>query len=390
MNDAQPRSLLPAGLKDVLPPDAAHEAELAARLLAVFAGFGYERVRPPFVEFEEGLLSGTGAALAQQTFRLMDPISQRMMAVRSDVTPQVARIAQSRLARSPRPLRLSYAEDILRVKGSELRPERQFGQVGYELIGADGPAADAEVILVALEGLGALGIEAVSVDLNAPTLVTSLIDGLGLDPAARQKLRAGLDSKDAAAVERAAGGAAATFAGLMAATGEAPRAVERLADLKLPAVARREAAALEAVAKRLAAERPGLALTIDPVEHRGFEYQTGLSFSVFDIGSKAELGRGGRYRIDANGGAGETASGCTLFMDALARVTGGPAETKRVYLPQGTPGETARRLRAEGYVTVAGLGPAGDDEAEARRLGCAFVLRQGAPSRVGSKERRGG
>jgi len=390
MNDAQPRSLLPAGLKDVLPPDAAHEAELAARLLAVFAGHGYERVRPPFVEFEEGLLSGTGAALAQQTFRLMDPISQRMMAVRSDVTPQVARIAQSRLARAPRPLRLSYAEDILRVKGSELRPERQFGQVGYELIGADGPAADAEVILVALEGLAALGIEAVSVDLNAPTLVTSLIASLALEPETRRRLRSGLDSKDPAEVARWAGSAAKTFAALMAATGPAPRAVERLAQINLPEAARHEAKALEAVANQLARERPGLALTIDPVEHRGFEYQTGLSFSVFDVALKAELGRGGRYRIEGPGGPGETASGCTLFMDTLVRAVGGPQEGKRLFVPHGTPAEAGRRLRAEGYVTVAGLAPCADDAGEAQRLGCLYVLKDGAPRRVGLGEKRGG
>jgi len=389
MNDAQPRSLLPAGLKDVLPPDAAHEAELATRLLAVFAGHGYERVRPPFVEFEEGLLSGTGAALAQQTFRLMDPISQRMMAVRSDVTPQVARIAQSRLARSPRPLRLSYAEDILRVKGSELRPKRQFGQVGYELIGADGPAADAEVILVALEGLSALGIEAVSVDLNAPTLVTSLLASLKLDPETRRRLRDGLDSKDAAEVSRWAGKAAATFEALMTATGPAERAVERLTAVTLPTVARHEAAALEAVAGRLLNERPGLALTIDPVEHRGFEYQTGLSFSVFDIALKAELGRGGRYRIDGNG-AGETATGCTLFMDTLVRAVGGPRDVKRLFLPHGTPAADGQRFRAEGYVTVAGLAPATDEEGEARRLGCGFVLKNGAPRSVGAGETRRG
>ena len=373
----------------MLPPDAAHEAELAARLLAVFAGHGYERVRPPFVEFEEGLLSGTGAALAQQTFRLMDPISQRMMAVRSDVTPQVARIAQSRLVHSPRPLRLSYAEDILRVKGSELRPERQFGQVGYELIGADGPAADAEVILVALEGLSALGIEAVSVDLNAPTLVTSLLASLKLDPETRRRLRDGLDSKDTAEVSRWAGAAAASLAALMAATGPAERAIERLAKITLPEVARREAKALEAVAGGLLKERPGLALTIDPVEHRGFEYQTGLSFSVFDVALKAELGRGGRYRIDGNG-AGETATGCTLFMDTLVRAVGGPRAVKRLFLPHGTPAAEGRRFRAEGYVTVAGLAPAPDEEGEARRLGCGFVLRNGAPQSVGAGETRRG
>jgi ATP phosphoribosyltransferase regulatory subunit len=372
-NDAR-RSLLPAGLQDLLPPDAAHEAAVAERLLACFAAQGYERVRPPLVEFEDGLLSGTGAALAQQTFRLIDPVSQRMLALRSDVTPQVARIAQSRLARAPRPLRLSYAEDILRLKGTELRPERQFGQVGYELIGAEGTAADAEAVFLALEGLMALGIARVSVDLNAPTLVTSLLDGLGLDPAARRRLRLALDSKDEAAMTRAAPQGAALFAGLMAATGATERALERLRALDLPPVARREADGLLAVAAWLLGALPGLALTIDPVEHRGFEYQTGLSFSLFDITLKAELGRGGRYRIDGPGGAAESATGCTLFMDTLLRSVGGPSTPRRVFLPLGTPVQAGRELRAAGYVTVAGLAPVEDAAAEAARLDCGYVL----------------
>lgn len=384
MTELARRSLLPAGLQDVLPPDAAHEAEVAARLLSSFAAHGYERVKPPFVEFEEGLLSGTGAALANQTFRLMDPISQRMMAVRSDVTPQVARIAQSRLARAPRPLRLSYAEDILRVRGSELRPERQFGQVGYELIGAEGPAADAEVILLALEGLAELEIGQLSVDLNAPTLVTSLIASLGLDLGTQRLLRDGLDHKDAAEVERRAGTAGKLFVELLAATGPAERAFERLAKLDLPARARREADSLQAVAGLLVAAMSGLSLTIDPVEHRGFEYQTGISFSVFGVGVKAELGRGGRYRIDGSGRDAESATGCTLYMDTLIRALGGPGPTKRVYLPHGSPAEAGRRLRAEGFVTLAGLAPVENPVAEARRLGCGYVLKEGAAAPVTS------
>ena len=120
----------------MLPPDAAFEAEIVERLVASFAARGYDRIKPPLIEFEDGLLSGAGVALAPQTFRLMDPVSQRMMGVRADITPQIARIARSRLGGAPRPLRLSYAGDVLRVRGGQLRPERQIMQVGAELIGS--------------------------------------------------------------------------------------------------------------------------------------------------------------------------------------------------------------------------------------------------------------
>ncbi len=137
MNEPANRALLPAGLRDILPPFAEYEAKVVGRLAKYFTAHGYERVKPPLIEFEESLLSEAGAAMAPHSFRLMDPVSQRMLAVRADMTLQVARIATTRLANAPRPLRLSYAGQVLRVRGSQLRPERQFGQAGIELIGAD-------------------------------------------------------------------------------------------------------------------------------------------------------------------------------------------------------------------------------------------------------------
>ena len=123
MNDASHKALLPAGLRDLLAPEAAHEVDAVRRLLESFIAQGYELVKPPLLEFEEALLSGTGAALRSQTFRLMDPVSQRMMGLRADMTPQIVRMASSRLKNAPRPLRLCYAGQVLQIRGSQLRPE---------------------------------------------------------------------------------------------------------------------------------------------------------------------------------------------------------------------------------------------------------------------------
>ena len=144
MTDDPPNpALLPAGLADALPPDAEREAALVEALMGVFAAHGYERVKPPLLEFEDSLLTGSGAAVAEQTFRLMDPVSQRMMGLRADTTPQVARIAATRLANAPRPLRLSYAGQVLRVRVTQLSPTRELLQTGVELIGAASAEADA-------------------------------------------------------------------------------------------------------------------------------------------------------------------------------------------------------------------------------------------------------
>src|SRR3954454_16382964 len=180
MNDAPHPALLPTGMHDLLPPKAEIEARLVAQLMTTLAAHGYERVKPPLFEFEENLLSGAGAAMAASTFRLMDPASHRMIGVRADMTPQIARIAATRLGDAPRPLRLSYAGQVLRVTGSEIRPERQIGQVGAELIGAAGPGADVEPIAVAGEALAAIGLPESWVDITLPTLVPAVAEAYAI------------------------------------------------------------------------------------------------------------------------------------------------------------------------------------------------------------------
>lgn len=371
MNEPIHPGLLPAGLADLLPDDAAFEAGVVEQLMARLARWGYDRVKPPLFEFEDSLLAGAGAALASDTFRLMDPISQRMIGLRADVTPQVARIAATRLARSPRPLRLSYAGQVLRVRGSQLRPERQLGQVGAELIGVASPTADAEAITLAaaaVEGLGAAGL---SIDLTMPTLVPSVCRDLALGAAAEARVRAAIDRKDAGALERAAGAGRHVLGGLLAASGPADRALESLRRMTLPEVAAREIAVLSEVVALVRRAMPELTLTVDPVENRGFEYHTGISFTLFARGVRGELGRGGRYEIGF--GQEESATGFTLYTDTLLRAVPRPAPARRIYLPMGTPPDTARRLRAEGWITVHALDDTPAD-IEAPRLGCSHRL----------------
>jgi ATP phosphoribosyltransferase regulatory subunit len=372
MNESTRKALLPDGLRDVLPPDAAHEASVAARLVGAFAARGYRRVDPPLVEFEDSLLDGAGQAMATTTFRLMDPVSQRMMGVRADMTIQVARIAATRLANAPRPLRLAYAGNVLRVKGSQLRPERQFVQAGVEIVGAEEAAADAEIILLAVEALGDAGVENLSVDINLPTLIPALCRALDLDEETQIAVRVALDSKDAAAVAAAGGQAAVWLGALLRATGPVDDALAALKALDLPAEAAAECDRLEEVVGLIRAAAPDLTLTVDPVEHRGFEYQTGLSFTVFARGVRGEMGRGGRYHVTQSG---EPATGFSLFLDSVLRALPQPGNGRTLYLPHGTDATRGAALRAEGWVTVAGLAPESDPVAEARRLGCTHIPR---------------
>ena len=372
-------ALLPEGLHDDLPPTAQREAEVIEQLIDRCALSGFERVKPPLIEFEESLLSGPGAGVSRHMFRLMDPISQRMMGLRSDMTTQVARIAATRLAKAERPLRLCYAGQVLRVRGSQLRPERQFAQVGVELIGVDVPTADAEVILLAAEALAAVGVESLTIDLTVPSLVPMLAQELGLSGAVAEQARKALDARDGAAVALLPATTRSFFADLMAAAGPAEDALARLEALALPQAVAPLIGRLTRLVEALRRDGNGLALTIDPGESRGFEYQTGVSFTLLVKGVRGELGRGGRYNLVS----GETATGFTLYMDSVMRAVPEAVPAPRVFLPCGTPHAAAAALHAEGWQTLRGLDETADPAVEARRLGCSHILRDGRPEPLG-------
>ena len=374
MTDDVPNpALLPAGLMDLLPPEAEREAALVEALMAAFAGHGYERVKPPLLEFEDSLLAGSGAAVAEQTFRLMDPVSQRMMGLRADTTPQVARIAATRLGLQARPLRLCYAGQVLRVRGTQLAPERQLSQTGIELIGSAAPEADAEVALVAAEALTRAGVGTVSLDITLPTMTPALLEAAGVPAALRQRLALALDRKDAAAtaaLAAQAGPLAAALPVLLAAAGPADGALAALASLDLPPAARAIADNARAVIAAIRAREPNLRITLDPVEFRGFRYHVGVAFTLYGPGATGELARGGRY-VSAND---EPATGMSLYPDAVLRAATRTPPRPRVFIPLGAPQDVVQALRAQGFATVAALAPTDAPAA----LRCTHVLRDGA------------
>src|SRR5690606_36824447 len=156
------------------------------------------RVQPPSIEFEKSLASRMAGVQARRMFRFTDPASLRTLAVRSDITPQVARLSATGLAASARPLRLCYAGQVVTIKGDGLDPTRERLQLGAELIGSDSVAAAAEVVSVAIEALRAAGATGISVDFTLPDLVDTLAEkALPLPAQAIDAVRRELDAKDA-------------------------------------------------------------------------------------------------------------------------------------------------------------------------------------------------
>ncbi|MDG6094098.1 ATP phosphoribosyltransferase regulatory subunit [Acetobacter sp. AN02] len=373
-------ALLPAGFTDLLPRDAQAEADGTETLMSVFASHGYERVRPPLLEFEETLLSGSGAAVAGQAFRIMDPDTRRMMVLRPDITPQIARIASTRMAATPRPLRLSYAGMSVLTGGSGARETgRQIGQTGIELIGPDSVQADAEIVAVTAEAIARLGVTDVSFDLTMPLLAPAIIKASGLGQDETRALMHALDRKDAAGVAAPGGEVAEILTRLLQAAGPADQVLAELERAVLPDEARSYSTRLAETVREIRRRLPALRLTIDPVEFRGWKYHTGVCFSVYAAGSREELGRGGRYLCMDN----EPACGLTLRPDALFRVAVPRKKRMRVFISPDASEQAAERLREEGYATLAALEPVADVRAEALRLACSHILQGDSLNPVG-------
>ncbi|MEE4348600.1 MAG: ATP phosphoribosyltransferase regulatory subunit [Pacificimonas sp.] len=354
--------LLPEGFRDRLPPRAGAAMRLTGDMLEAIRPHGYDRVAPPLVEFEDSLVTRLAGAQAQDLVRLIDPLSQRTLALRPDITAQVGRIAATRMAHRPRPVRLAYAGPVLRVRGPQVGADRESLQLGAELIGSDHIRAVSEVLMVALEAVKASGAQDISVDLTLP----SLVDELAADRWPVEDLpavKAALDGKDQADL-LAAGGQ--DYAFLIDAAGPVEPALAALRSAEMGAAFDARLDAAETLATL--AGRYGT-VSLDPTERLGFEYQSWAGFSLYIGGVPGEVGRGGTYTIRHPNGAAEPAVGFSLYVDPFVEAGLGGQDSPRIFLPPGTDKEVGAKLRAEGWVTVAALSE--DDTAQAN--GCTHM-----------------
>jgi ATP phosphoribosyltransferase regulatory subunit len=356
--------LLPVGLEDALPARARTITSAMRAVLDAMDAHGYDRVRPPLVEFEHSLAGRMDGVATRRMVRFTDPDSLRTLALRSDMTVQVGRIAATGMASAPRPLRLCYAGDVALLRADQLDPARQRLQLGAELIGADSVAAASEVVSVAIDALRAAGVTNISIDFTLPDLVDTLGEtSLPLDADKRAAVRRELDTKDAGGLREAGGEA---YLPLLYATGLFDEAIDKLSALDAGGALASRIEGLRAIATTIGDRAR---VTLDPTERHGFEYQSWFGFTLYGEGARGALGRGGTYTIK---GSNESATGFSLYMDPLLDALGGPEADTRdcVFLPLGHDRDVAARLRAIGWRTVAAVSD-GDDAAA---LGCSHRL----------------
>ncbi len=291
---------LPKGAKLYLPDEAAQKRVVEERLLGVFHRWGYREVVTPAYEYFDVLSQGTDHELQERMFKMVDRESGRLLALRADITPQIARIVATRMRDEPKPLRLAYVTNVFRYDEPHVGRYREFYQAGVELVGLPNPEGDAEMIAMTVEGLRALDLTEFQIDVGQAEFFRGILEDLGVEETTAGDLRSALGHKDQSSLER------------LVARLSAPAAVTELL-LALPALygrgdvldraerlvknARSEAALanLAEVYRLLRAYGLADSVLLDLGEVRGFDYYSGVHFEAYVSGLGAPLCGGGRY-----------------------------------------------------------------------------------------------
>lgn len=375
--------LLPEYIEDILPPEAAGVERLRRRILDLFFVQGYELVVPPMLEYLDSLLTGTGHDLDLRTFKLVDQLSGRMLGLRADMTPQVARIDAHLLNRQG-VTRLCYAGTVLHAMPSGLMRTREPLQIGAEIYGHAGQESDIEIQTLMLRALQAAGLSGIHLDLGHVSVFRSLVVRAEIPEEREGELFQALQAKDVPALRELTRSLdSATRDALMllpelyggvevlaAARKRMPPYPELLACIEL----------LEALGKRLQGEVHELCY--DLAELRGYHYHSGVVFAAYAGARPEAVARGGRYdEVGRAFGRARPATGFTLDLRDLAQMVGGNGPPSRVLAPYRPDDEGLQkeieRLRGEGSVVVVDLP---GHEASRQELGCdrQLILRSGA------------
>ena len=372
--------VLPDHIADVLPSEARHIEEIRRNLLDMARCYGYELVMPPLLEHLESLLTGTGEALDLQTFKLVDQISGRMMGLRADSTPQVARI-DAHLLNRPGVTRLSYCGPVLHTRPSAPHATREPLQLGAEIYGHEGLEADLEILELALDSLRAVQIGELSVDLADVRVVNALLAETSLSAQQTAEVHAALASKDTSA--------------LALLTAQAPTAIAAAlqqltglyGDASILEQARRVLPALPAIHEALdqlqwlAGHLDGVNVSFDLADLRGYAYYTGARFAVYAAGAPDALVRGGRY--DAVGsvfGRKRPAVGFSLDIKGLALAARPPVLRAAIRAPWGEGAalrQAIAKLRTNGETVVCVL-PGHESDVDEFQCDRELVLRDAA------------
>jgi ATP phosphoribosyltransferase regulatory subunit len=347
--------VLPDHIADVLPSEARHIEEIRRDLLDMARCYGYELVMPPLLEHLESLLSGTGEALDLQTFKLVDQLSGRMLGLRADSTPQVARIDAHLLNRNG-VTRLCYCGPVLHTRPGGPHATREPLQFGAEIYGHAGLEADLEILTLALDCLKAAHISGIGVDMADARIVHALLKNLSLDAGQMTQVHSALAAKDASELKsllcQAPAATSQALVELLQLYGDA--SVLQEAQKVLPDTPDIQTALADL--KWLSGHVDGASLSFDLADMRGYAYYSGAMFSLYAPGASDALARGGRYdEVGLVFGRKRPAVGFSLDIKALTAVAAERPLRAAIRAPWGQAAElraAIAALRRQGETVV--------------------------------------
>jgi ATP phosphoribosyltransferase regulatory subunit len=406
-----PTLRLPTGMRDFAPRAAASRRRIAETLLEVFERWGFARVITPAFEYEETLALGLGGAGRAAAIRFVEPSSGQVVALRPDITPQIARLIATRFRDEPGAVRLSYEGTVVRLERAG-KGQRELIQAGVELAGVGSPAGDVEVIALGVAALRAAGLPRPTIDLGHLGLAREVMEALRLPETVVAEARRRIAKRDATGLEEllreARGPAAAVkFAALLPELAGSPSVLARAAKSAPTPGIKRALADLRAIVDSVDARGVDARLHVELGEVRGFDYYTGVRFQAFVPGAPDAVLAGGRYDdLLARYGRPSPAVGFAIDVEAAAGALeageGGDGVPARAELSNGSGGvlvtgpiaaasEAAEELRKRGKRAVAELaGLSGEAlSAYAARWGFAEVVRAGARAASKTKNGRG-
>ncbi len=320
------RWLLPEGIDEVAPEDAARLEQLRRQLIDCLQTWGYQFVSPPIVEYLDALLTGPAKTLELQTFKLIDEMSGRLLGIRADMTPQVARIAAHKLRNKEEVLRLCYIGNVLKTRPVCQGTSRNPTQLGAEIYGHTGPESDIEILQLMVEALNIIGFkDKLVLDLGHVEIFRGLSEQAGLTEEQEKNLFSALQRKALSEIKQLltsyqlSSDSHDMLLSLVELHGDASILIDAERKLaKAPAAVKDALSSLKTIADMAAKRLPGIAMNFDVAELRGYDYHTGVVFAAYQSGSAQALAMGGRYDdIGEEFGHAQPATGFSLDLKEM-------------------------------------------------------------------------
>ena len=339
--------LLPEGFRDSLPDLAGKEYLISSSFLNLMKKNGYLLIKPPLLEFERSLFFLTPEKDNIDSFRLLDPVSQKMMGISPDITLQVARLACGSLDESPRPLRLCYSGEILKAYNNGLNLSRQITQIGSEIIGIGDNFCEKELIDLIIEILKKLKIKKFFINFTMPTLIQSLSKDFNLSRDELDFVKEKYQNKNQKGIEKISKNLEEISQELLSIVGLVEANIKKLKRINFPKLTQIEINNFIKAIDKIRKKFPHLNIYVDPLEIDGSDYHTGLAFKVFSENLK-ELFTGGNYKVFKENCIGFSGYVENLVKESLLRVD----NMKKIFVNEDLSDNLKKNLQKKGFIVI--------------------------------------